>query len=257
MSRRYTSDGYDDPRDRDRRSSRVPRDPRGLRDPRDPRGMRDGRDQPLIRDPRDARDVRELRDYAIEADDEVGEMRVARSIRDPRASGESRYAVRRRDDSYGRESQDFGLGERGGTVQSPTDPRNVTARWDPQDIRRDARDTREMVYSQRAQLIGDERADPKLVDQRREGIDDRRERGGYGRLDQPSILTDPRMPPSVNNPQGLELPALSDYFLPAEGISRGVIQDEICKYLGSDATCRPYRNREVSYVRFPWEKGMN
>ncbi|KAJ9633008.1 hypothetical protein H2204_007398 [Knufia peltigerae] len=39
-------------------------------------------------------------------------------------------------------------------------------------------------------------------------------------------------------------PGLSEYFCPGEGIDREVIQHEICKYLGQDATCRPGRNPE-------------
>nr|KAK5434877.1 hypothetical protein LTR18_009976 [Exophiala xenobiotica] len=39
-------------------------------------------------------------------------------------------------------------------------------------------------------------------------------------------------------------PGFSEYFCPGEGIEREVIQHEICKYLGQDATCRPGRNAE-------------
>jgi hypothetical protein len=38
----------------------------------------------------------------------------------------------------------------------------------------------------------------------------------------------------------------NDYFLPEEGISRDVIQAEICRYLGPDALVRPYRHQDVS-----------
>lgn len=40
-------------------------------------------------------------------------------------------------------------------------------------------------------------------------------------------------------------PHYSEYFCPGEGIEREVIQHEICKYLGQDATCRPGRNDQV------------
>ncbi|KAK4936317.1 hypothetical protein LTR10_022794 [Elasticomyces elasticus] len=40
-------------------------------------------------------------------------------------------------------------------------------------------------------------------------------------------------------------PELNEYFCPGEGIDREVIQHEICKYLGQDATCRPGRNTDV------------
>lgn len=39
------------------------------------------------------------------------------------------------------------------------------------------------------------------------------------------------------------------YFQAGEGISREVIQADICRYLGADATCIPARNREVSERR--------
>lgn len=39
---------------------------------------------------------------------------------------------------------------------------------------------------------------------------------------------------------------LNKYFLPADGIKREVIQAEICRYLGFDATCQPSRKSDVS-----------
>lgn len=39
-------------------------------------------------------------------------------------------------------------------------------------------------------------------------------------------------------------PEYTEYFCPGEGIEREVIQHEICKYLGQDATCRPGRNQD-------------
>lgn len=38
----------------------------------------------------------------------------------------------------------------------------------------------------------------------------------------------------------------NDYFLPEEGISRDVIQAEICRYLGPDALVRLYHHKDVS-----------
>ena len=37
----------------------------------------------------------------------------------------------------------------------------------------------------------------------------------------------------------------NDYFVPGIGIDREVIQHEICRYLGNDATVRPYTNKDV------------
>lgn len=37
----------------------------------------------------------------------------------------------------------------------------------------------------------------------------------------------------------------NDYFVESTGIDREVIQHEICRYLGNDATVRPYTNKDV------------
>ncbi len=37
----------------------------------------------------------------------------------------------------------------------------------------------------------------------------------------------------------------NDYFVPGTGIDREVIQHEICRYLGNDATVRPFTNKDV------------
>ena len=42
---------------------------------------------------------------------------------------------------------------------------------------------------------------------------------------------------------------LTSYFLPGEGISREVIQADICRYLGADATCWPDRDRKVNWSK--------
>lgn len=41
-----------------------------------------------------------------------------------------------------------------------------------------------------------------------------------------------------------------EYFLPGEGINREVIQYDICRYLGNDATVRPYDHPDVGYHLF-------
>lgn len=40
-------------------------------------------------------------------------------------------------------------------------------------------------------------------------------------------------------------PNYNEYFLPGEGIDREVIQSEICRYLGQDATCKPGTHNDV------------
>lgn len=40
-------------------------------------------------------------------------------------------------------------------------------------------------------------------------------------------------------------PNYNEYFLPGDGIDREVIQSEICRYLGQDATCKPGLHGDV------------
>lgn len=40
-------------------------------------------------------------------------------------------------------------------------------------------------------------------------------------------------------------PSYNEYFLPGDGIDREVIQSEICRYLGQDATCKPGTHNDV------------
>ena len=42
-----------------------------------------------------------------------------------------------------------------------------------------------------------------------------------------------------------EWPSYNEYFLPGEGIDREVIQSEICRYLGQDATCKPGAHTDI------------
>lgn len=44
-------------------------------------------------------------------------------------------------------------------------------------------------------------------------------------------------------------PNYNEYFLPGEGIDREVIQSEICRYLGQDATCKPGTHDDVGNPR--------
>ena len=41
----------------------------------------------------------------------------------------------------------------------------------------------------------------------------------------------------------------NDYFVPGTGIDREVIQLEVCRYLGNDATVRPFTNKDVCHHR--------
>ena len=75
------------------------------------------------------------------------------------------------------------------------------------------------------------RDDPRARDQ-----DDRADR-------RPAARRDPREPIDVNPRVGTE--NYNDYFLPGDDISREVIQMDITRYLGGDATARPYTHKDV------------
>ena len=49
---------------------------------------------------------------------------------------------------------------------------------------------------------------------------------------------DDRRPPG-DEPRGARIPGLGEYFLSGDGIDRQVLQVELCKFLGSEATARP------------------
>lgn len=65
----------------------------------------------------------------------------------------------------------------------------------------------------------------------------------------PDDSQDRHRPPIELQPERREEPAAryQDYFLPGEGINREVIQFDICRYLGNDATVRPYTHPDVGY----------
>lgn len=46
----------------------------------------------------------------------------------------------------------------------------------------------------------------------------------------------------------MTVPRQNEYFIPGEGISREVIQADICRYLGNDALVRPGNH----HVRLPF-----
>lgn len=48
----------------------------------------------------------------------------------------------------------------------------------------------------------------------------------------------------------------NDYFVESNGIDREVVQHEICRYLGNDATVRPYTNKDVRPPGFCASRGI-
>jgi len=62
-----------------------------------------------------------------------------------------------------------------------------------------------------------------------------------------------QMEPPISRERDPLRPEYTEYFCPGDGIEREVIQHEICKYLGRDATLRTGRNSEVCHVvGRPW-----
>ena len=72
-----------------------------------------------------------------------------------------------------------------------------------------------------------------------------RKRGDADRYPPPR---DSRDPPRENASR--LKPNLNEYFIEGQGISREVLQIDICKYLGPEATCKPgiYHVRIASWI---------
>ena len=175
---------------------------------------------------REARNVRRDRDGR----QEVREREVVREApRPPRREMEvdtQRLPARMIDpNTMGRE-QAARVANAGVPRQDPRAVRNVPAPRDPRD-----RDD-EMMYDARPNQYAAVREQPGA-----------RRTPYEGEFDDipPSIrpVIDPGR--SRDDPR----PSYNEYFLPGEGIDREVIQSEICRYLGQDATCKPGAHTDV------------
>lgn len=140
------------------------------------------------------------------------DMRYDRSIRDSRES-------RQEQDPRDR------LDERERRFRDRPDQREVRprGRLDELEVRpRDPLDERELRHRNpldRRELRQIETRDPDRMDYTRDGRSDPQTTGEF------------RSKPN-------------EYFLPSEDISREVIQADICRYLGGDATVRPYTHTD-------------
>lgn len=129
------------------------------------------------------------------------------------------------------------------TIRSPLDAR------DPRDPRsaldsratRDPRDPRDAAYGR------DSRATIEPSDRDRRAV--AADNGRDTRAAAPIVTRDARDPRDSRNrleeTSSRETPK-NDYFLPGEDISREVITNDICRYLGADALVRPYNHPDVS-----------
>lgn len=169
-----------------------------------------------------------------------------RRDRDPRdIRGVDPRAVRRADDRH-----DI-------TMEDPMDTR-MDARMDTRmDMRYDARvDPRGNIPSRmdatRNDRVPDRRQEEPLYQQ------DPRAQQYYPTQPAPRQPFSPRDEPNelpLSNRRPLIDPSMgitqgpgsqyNEYFLPGDGIDREVIQYELCRYLGQDATCRPGSHPDV------------
>lgn len=245
MSRRHD---YDEQEGCDRRIPSDRRNPGESRYLDDPRYGTDRREQPIIRDLRDRRFPLERRDYADSREqEEGGEIRIARGVRESRYPGYRRETLTPRDT---RSLDDTGPTER---IYQRRAPRELVASEDPRHAREYHRNAGGVRYSQDPRRIRDETNDPRLLRRRRENSDDTRipyERE-YQRTDQPTSRSN-FIEQSQSQWDNVRDSSRSDvdirgqeYFLPAAGISRAVIEADLRLYLGPNATCRPVTNREV------------
>jgi len=157
----------------------------------------------------------------------VPQRREARDVRDDRERGPPSRGERRTTE---RDIRDDPMELRPDPrLDSRIDPRaNAGVRREPAPERGpDVRGEPEVVYR-------DERTGQLYREPPRAYRDDRDD------------LQPPRRPiidPARDRDQGR--PEYNEYFLPGEGVDREVIQHEICRYLGQDATCRPGRHPDV------------
>lgn len=198
-------------------SSRFDEQPRRSGEPRDPRTLRDPRE---TREPRENRESRDNRD--------IISSREGREIISPRDGREPRDTISPREQ------------------REPREGRDVTSTRDPQDTRgtRESRPEPMVEPGMDSRLFqrGDPRADPQGWASRPDAMMESRD----SPFDNPRDTRVTRDPRSQRDPRDaydgdemdMDPPGrLTSYFLQGNGISREVIQADICRYLGKDATC--------------------
>jgi len=124
--------------------------------------------------------------------------------------------ARRGYDDFDREMTRDRRGRDPREIQRERDPREVQRERDPREIQRE-RDPREM---QRERDPRELRQEQDWQERQRRSID----------------LQSERREASAR---------YEEYFLPGEGINCEVIKLDICRYLGNDATVRPYEHSDV------------
>lgn len=231
MAARYTDD-----RDRDFRSNEPRRRERDRDHPRE-RVVEPPRDRDRDRDRERERDRDRERDSRRIIDDRVPE-------RDSR-----------RGDTQMTDAMD--IVERRIPVEPRMDPR-LDPRIDRMDIARDTTraNTARSIDPVRPDRMVDNRSaepqdkyltDPTTGQLYRQVPPPSRQAGGYPRDDRDYVEPPPSRSRTTMDTTMRDEPRsnLSDYWCPGEGIEREVLQHEICKFLGQDATCRPGTDNRV------------
>ncbi|ERF76734.1 hypothetical protein EPUS_02273 [Endocarpon pusillum Z07020] len=252
MPRRYAPNGYDDHRSGDRRGRRLPRDGPGPGDIHDQQSTRGSTEQLSSRDPQERRYLRESRNYPDPGNaEDRAEIRVARRPRELRGPREPRYGMELpsiRDDTRTENSRPH---ERF-NLQGARDPIQIAASANIQNASEGGRDRAQARYHQDTRQPGSEMDDAGFLSQNREDWDGRNleNEQEYQRSERSSTWNDmaEQAPIHRGNSRDPRLSSahtrMATYFLPSEGISPEIIQADLGKHLGRDATFRPGTNRE-------------
>jgi hypothetical protein len=250
MSRRHTSNGYEDQLGSDRADSRDQRNIPDPRDALDPRYTRESREPPTVRELPERRYSRQPREYAGPREpEERAEMRVASGRRSSRRLGGPRYDHETRINTG--ETDRIVIHPRERThLDNVSDHRGIGPFRDvpnPPDNRRDLRDVEYHQSRRRGRREIDDTGHSG-----REEWDERQIQSApvYQRNDQPPTIRGNTvqnldvLPQSEHTPG----PAISsmgtpsrEYFLPAQGINLEVLTS----HLGPNAVYQSARNREV------------
>jgi len=152
--------------------------------------------------------------------------------------------ARRYEDGYEREMRD----------RRPRDPRDIRdqesrERMEPREQRRlDGREPERIDYPRdgRSDLWATTRDPPSRT---MYAYPDKMERDDVPSRAYMDDARERRGPPIDLQAQRREEPSsrYQDYFLPGEDINREVIQYDICRYLGNDATVRPVQYSDVGF----------
>ncbi len=258
MPRRHGPNGYHDPRNDDRRGLGSPRDGPGSEDIYDQQSTHRSREQPSSQDPQERRYLREFRDYPDPGSaGEGGEIRVARRPRELRGPSEPRYGTELpplRDDTNiesFRSHQSINL-------QGARDPREFATSANTQNAIEGGRERPHAKYHRDTRRPRSERNDRGTSSQSRQDRDGKDlEEQEYRRSERSSIRNDLVEPASLHldNSRDPRLPPeptrMRTYFLPSEGISLEIIQANLGKYLGQEATLRSHTNREARVSHIP------